>query len=390
MGGQLRLAFVSISTPLSKASWSGIPWYSLNEIRRRFPDTHVVDTPRIDTVVNRLGPAERLGIYVRRHPVTSYLCARSINAQLEALQPDAVIGVSAAHKLAYIDPKWPLIYATDALFATVIDYYEKYARMPRRVRARGNMVQSALLGHTDRVLMASDWAAESARAAYRLPPEQVATARMGANLDHDPGYVPPAPDRPLTLLFIGYTWERKGGPLVLDIWRKLRARTGTAELHIAGIRPPEAEGLDGVHLYGRIDKSDPAQYARFKRMYQDASFFIMPSRQEAYGIVYCEAAAFGRPAVATDTGGVGSIIDDGTTGLLLPLSAGAEAYADRIVAVWRDRDRHAAMCVAARARFEHQLNWQSWGDCVERAVHVVLASGTHKRPRPLMPESMSS
>lgn len=365
----MRIAYIALSTPSSKASWSGIPWYSLQEIRRRFPDTHVIDTPRADHWVDKLSKFERYGIVCRRSRLVTGYYAHVVNAALERIRPDAIVAVSAAHKLAGIDRKWPIVYATDALFMTVMNYYEKYATLGPRFRAAGDRVQREFLQRADRVLMASDWGAKGASEHYGLTAPCLSVAPMGANLDVDPGYEPPRAGEPLTLLFVGYAWERKGGPLVFDIWRELRRRTGNARLHIVGGEPAEAKGVEGVTIHGMLDKSDPAQYRKFVDLYRKSHFFVMPSRQEAYGIVYCEAAAFGRPVVAAHTGAIETIVRDGETGLILSLDAGPEAYADRILDLWRDEARFAGVCAAARRRYDDVLNWRAWGDHVEAAIH---------------------
>lgn len=369
----MRIAYVSLSTPFSRASWSGIPWYSLREVQRRFPDTHVIDTPGADKLVDRIATIERFGMNVRRNNLIAQYYSQAINEQLERLQPDAVIAVAAAHKIAYLDRKWPLIYVADAMYGTVVHYYDKYARNGTRWKAKGDALQRSLLERTDRILLGSTWAVEAAMQYYDLPAELMAVAPMGANLDRDPGFEPPALDRPLSLLFVGYNWDRKGGPLILNIWRELRRRTGNAELHIVGARPKAADGLDGVILHGRLNKTDPGQYETFLSLYRNAHFFIMPSRQEAYGIVYCEAAAFGRPAIAAHTGGVGTIVGDDRTGLLFPLDATPADYADRILALWSQPEAYVAMCRAARKNYEVNLNWHSWGGIVENAVREAVA-----------------
>lgn len=328
----------------------------------------------MDAAIARFALVERLGIMVRRRNLIARRYSRMINAELERLQPDAVIAVAAAHKIAYIDRKWPLIYAADAMFATVVDYYSQYSRFGAGTLAQGNRVQSAMLERVDRVLLGSRWAVNAAREAYALNDAQLRVAPMGANLDEDPGYEAPDMDRPLTLMFMGYAWTRKGGDLALNVWRELRRRTGNAEFHIVGARPEAAMGLDGVYLHGKLNKTNRTDYHRIVDLFRQSHFFIMPSRQEAYGIVYCEAAAFGRPAVATATGGVTTIIDDGGSGLLLPNNATASDYADRILAAWQDRSTYLSLCQGARDRFCSVLNWNSWGDTVVEVLDELQAN----------------
>ncbi len=108
----------------------------------------------------------------------------------------------------------------------------------------------------------------------------------------------------------------------------------------------------------------------------------MPSREEAFGIVYCEACAFGLPPIATDTGGVGEIIATGVNGLLLPLEAGAEDYARAIAQIWRCDRRYSEMQIAARKAFETRLSWRAWGEALDRELErVVSLSRSPERPR---------
>jgi len=65
--------------------------------------------------------------------------------------------------------------------------------------------------------------------------------------------------------------------------------------------------------------------------------------------VLIEAMHFGRPVVATFTGGSAEAVEDGVTGLLVRKDD-VTALADAIVALLRDPARRERMGVAARAR----------------------------------------
>ncbi len=56
----------------------------------------------------------------------------------------------------------------------------------------------------------------------------------------------------------------------------------------------------------------------------------MPTRNEAFGLVYQEAAAAGLPAIGTNHNAVPEIIIDGETGLLVPVGD-----RDALVRPWR-------------------------------------------------------
>ncbi len=76
--------------------------------------------------------------------------------------------------------------------------------------------------------------------------------------------------------------------------------------------------------------------------------FVFPSLFEALGIALVEAAACGLPAVASRTGGIVDVVDDGHSGLLVTPGA-AEALAGALAALAVDADRRAAMGREARA-----------------------------------------
>ncbi|HET9135300.1 MAG TPA: glycosyltransferase family 4 protein, partial [Candidatus Kapabacteria bacterium] len=53
-----------------------------------------------------------------------------------------------------------------------------------------------------------------------------------------------------------------------------------------------------------------------ERLFSCFDMFVMPSRSETFGLVVVEAMAAGIPVIATNSGGVPEIIEDGQTGLL--------------------------------------------------------------------------
>jgi glycosyltransferase involved in cell wall biosynthesis len=81
----------------------------------------------------------------------------------------------------------------------------------------------------------------------------------------------------------------------------------------------------------------------------EASVVVMPSLwPEPFGLVGIEGFAAGRPAVASDTGGIGDWLQDGVSGLSVP-PGDAHALARALSEMLEDPDRQQAMGLAGKA-----------------------------------------
>ena len=91
-------------------------------------------------------------------------------------------------------------------------------------------------------------------------------------------------------------------------------------LRMAGAGPLEAR-LPGriveLGLTGIAELLGPLADADLPSFYADLDIFAMPSHREAYGVAALEAGAMELPVVATTVGGIGELVRDGATGLLV-------------------------------------------------------------------------
>jgi starch synthase len=87
-----------------------------------------------------------------------------------------------------------------------------------------------------------------------------------------------------------------------------------------------------------------------------AELFVLPSRQEPFGIVLLEAASLGTPVVASRVGGIPEIVEDGRTGVLVP-PEDPGVLAAAIHALLRDPDRARRHAAALRDVAESRFTW---------------------------------
>jgi phosphatidylinositol alpha-1,6-mannosyltransferase len=113
---------------------------------------------------------------------------------------------------------------------------------------------------------------------------------------------------------------------------------------------------DHVRLTGRVSDEDLAT------LYAMCDVFALPVAEgargqvEGFGLVFAEAAAYGKAVVAGNSGGVTDAVLDGETGLLVP-PGDPEASAVAILRILDDANLARRLGDAGRERVERELNW---------------------------------
>ncbi len=130
-----------------------------------------------------------------------------------------------------------------------------------------------------------------------------------------------------------------GPDILMKAFAKARAKMPSLRLNLAG-RGSMTEDLqalanslgivDAVSFVGWLDRSQIYPFLQTQHL------LAMPSRMESFGVAALEAAACGRPVVATSVGGVHEVVRDGVTGFLVPPDD-PEALAESILKVAGDR-----------------------------------------------------
>lgn len=273
-------------------------------------------------------------------------------------RPDAIwtaaVEVIAPYLLAMRGPlRRPLALDLDSTVEQLdgmAPYY--YGRPPKRgLRKRMTLLlERVVWRNTSLFLPRSRWAADGLRA-RGVRDELIQIVPSGVNLhDWQPPLKPKSDlDSPLRLLFVGGDFVRKGGDMLLEVFRKnLR---GKCELDIVTYDPVEAE--PGI----RIHRAGPNS-ATLRQLFADADLFVLPTRAECFGIAAVEAMASGLPVIMGNVGGAADIVSHGENGWLIePAETDLARVLDHALAV---RDRLPAMGAISRAiatqRFDGEQN----------------------------------
>lgn len=201
-----------------------------------------------------------------------------------------------------------------------------------------------------------------------IPASKLAVVPYGVDTNQ---YRPmPRTDSVFRILFVGTLSIRKGLPYLLDAVSELRWRN--AELALRGSQTYEsAELLRRYRGTIPISLVPPRPRSQLKYLYSNASVLVLPSIEDAFGLVIGQALACGTPVITTTHTGGPDVIDSGVNGFIVSPGHSA-ALRDALTTAYEDPARLAAMGHEARRRVEQAHGWTDYGDGVMAAFDRAL------------------
>lgn len=290
-----------------------------------------------------VGARRRLLKSTGRSPaLTAKLLATRANVVHAHFGSDATLVLDAVHRM-----RVPLIVTFHGVDVTVWPHRNDY--MARRYQSR----MPRLFDQADRLIAVSDFIA-SRLVALGAVESKVRVLPIGVPL---PPRSPFPPSERRGVLFVGRLMPVKGLDDGLRAFSALaseiRARHPLTVIgdgpERARLRSLAAELGVSVTFLGSVPPGEVAQ-----RM-NESAVLLAPSKtapngaQEAFGMVFLEAAAAGLPAVAYRSGGVGEAVVHGRTGLLAP-EGDARELAANLLKLLSNVDLRSTFGINARKR----------------------------------------
>lgn len=170
------------------------------------------------------------------------------------------------------------------------------------------------------------------------------------------------------VLFCGRAWERKGGPVLIEAFRKVRRELPDAKLTVVSAGAPPLNE-PGVEQFGH------ASDEKLHELYRTSSLFCMPSICESWGIVYVEAAAHGLPTANWSNWALPDIVDHNVTGVLSD-KHDVDGLAEAIIEALRDPKHLMDMGQNAVKRVRDVLDWPH---CVDRLLAATMPEALQGR-----------
>jgi glycosyltransferase involved in cell wall biosynthesis len=256
----------------------------------------------------------------------------------------------------------PLVAVGDCSTLQLFDYYPALMNVSAHSRHDVERVERSALAKCARIVFSSRWAADFVTTRYLA---QCFVIPFGANIQDQNAPMPQRMNNGCRLLLVGVDWLRKGGDIAMEIHRRLLSLKIPCSLTVAGMKPGENVSLPENVEFVFIDKDSESGERHYMELLNNSDLLLLPTVADCTPIVIAEAFAAGLPVLATRTGGIPSMVDEGVTGFLFE-PADSSGYVDRIEKFWRDpnllRKMSSNCVIASRSMF----NWKKWASEIEK------------------------
>jgi L-malate glycosyltransferase len=237
-----------------------------------------------------------------------------------------------------------------------------------------------LFSRTDRIIAVSDQVAHAVRQSTRVPKEQIVTIPNGVepnefrydgnrwSLRRALGF---STER-LIAITVGRLNRQKGYPHLLEALASMPVLNRPLMLIVG-------DGPDRPELELRVSAMGLGRDVQFLGHRRDvpallaaADVFVLSSLWEGLPLALLEAMAAGLPSVVTAVGGNPDVVEDGTSGLLVPAGDG-KAFSNALSRLLENSSQRERMGRAARERFDRCFSLRRFVEAHEALYEEMLA-----------------
>ncbi|QQR87530.1 MAG: glycosyltransferase family 4 protein [Flavobacteriales bacterium] len=186
------------------------------------------------------------------------------------------------------------------------------------------------------------------------------------------------PGEPLKILFTGVLIPSKGVRVLLEAFKELVVLEPQVKLEIMGKWGDAAFRDECTGFVRQHDLGDKVEFlgvlsgdAKWQK-FASCDIFCFPSyfEAESFGLVIAEAMQFGKPVVSTHWRGIPSVVEDGRSGLLVPVQD-AHAVAEALQRFVRDPVLRKSMGEEGRRIFLRKFTLEAFHRNMEDALASV-------------------
>jgi len=214
-------------------------------------------------------------------------------------------------------------------------------------------LETELYHYAHHIFVSAAFVKQHLVADYGILPENITVVGMGVDDFYLRNMEAKVPERPAgTCLFVGFTFDLKGGPDVMKAFALARNGIPDLGLLIIGPHPSQRMRAPGVSAVGPVRDKEA-----LLKHYRDADLLLLPSRCDSFGFVFLEAMTQGVVCIGSDLNAMPEIIEDGKTGFLVK-PGDYQRMAELIVDFYRTPQGKKEMGERAKARVREHFTWQ--------------------------------
>ena len=101
---------------------------------------------------------------------------------------------------------------------------------------------------------------------------------------------------------------------------------------------------------------------------------LYPTKADAMGVVLSEAASFGVPSLASDIGGIGSVVKASITGKTFAPNSKPEVYGEFAAAHMNNALTYETLARSTFAHYKHNVSWTAVGAQAREAFEALLSA----------------
>jgi glycosyltransferase involved in cell wall biosynthesis len=363
-----KILFLTRLDPEDIKSWSGLNYYMLNLLKKKF------DVITVGPLSNRVRYFFLIKKFffllfgikfdIDRSILVAKDFAYQIKKKIEKKKYDIVL-TSDTYLLSFFTTNKPIYIWTDFLFSTYYSTYYKNFRIHPNTIKEGNYCESLALKKAKKIFLTSRWSVKEAIKDYKISKNKFSIIPFGANVNPEPKRetviknIDNKKFKILKILSVGVSWKRKGMDKAIKLIKKINTIGQKAELYIIGSTPPKNYSLPkNVFIIKFLDKNKVEDQKLLTKYFLKSHFNVLFSTAEASAVVYSEASAFGLFTITHDVGGAASIIKNNVNGFRFKIGDyDIDLIAKYILNIFNNKRRFVTKSRMSRNEYDKRLNW---------------------------------
>jgi alpha-maltose-1-phosphate synthase len=380
MNAKPKIVFLTSKDPFHTSDWSGIPFFMYQALERHF-DILVIRGPGFRSIklVGHYFSMILQKIFKKKYLFDYGIILSLFYGVFYTLKLHGKRGVrfvfcpAGLTEISFILTSLPIVSVGDCSTLQLINYYPSLMDVFPISVQEVKWIERKAIRKVKLQIFSSGWAANFVQTKFSVP--YVKTIPFGANVPEGTkqggGVKNLTGSEKIELLFVAVDWYRKGGDIVLSVFRKLQLLNYPTRLTIVGCKPEPDERVDNVVVYDHINKDTEEGRTLFNTIWNRSHILILPTRADCTPIVIAESFSHAIPVLTNDTGGLRSMVENGTNGYVLK-GNDPENYLKKIILMIDNPDVYKNLSDKSLTSYRTVFNWEEWASTFVRIVNETL------------------